>query len=67
LGPKGPANWHRLTWVVIGTHVPSVSPGGGPAVAPGIATVPRPVCFFGTQLTLFDANTGQELEQATTG
>ena len=60
-----PEFWHRLMWVVIGSHVP-FSPeisrpfGGG-------TTVPPPECYFGHQLFLFDANTGQQLEQMTFG
>jgi hypothetical protein len=61
-----PANWHRLMWVVIGRHVPSVPVGGG-FRAPGMTTVPPPACYFATELTLFDANTGQELELLTFG
>lgn len=61
-----PENWHRLMWVVIGHHVPAVTQGGG-FRPPGMTTVPRPACYFGMQLTLFDADTGQELEQLTFG
>jgi hypothetical protein len=56
-----PENWHRLMWVVIGHHVPSVQ-RGGPFAGSGATTVPQPACFFATGLTLFDANSGQELE-----
>ena len=65
-GPEGPENWHRLMWVVIGRHVPSVPVGGG-ILRPGMTTVPQAACFFGDWLTLFDANTGQKLEQLTFG
>jgi hypothetical protein len=56
-----PTFWHRLMWVVTGTHVP-ITPVGGPAPLPGVTTVPHPVCYFATQITLIDANTGQQLE-----
>jgi hypothetical protein len=61
-----PAFWHRLVWVVIGHHVPSV-PIGAMAVPlrSGQPTARVPTCFFETQRTLVDANTGQELEQTT--
>jgi hypothetical protein len=55
-----PDFWHRLMWIVIGHHVPSIVIGGE-------FSIPLPVCFFATQYTLFDANTGQELEQSTGG
>jgi hypothetical protein len=57
-----PEFWHRLMWVVTGTHVPFVPHSGVVAT-----TAPQPPCFFGTQVTLVDANTGQELEVSTTG
>ena len=65
LGPEGPDNWKRLSWVVLGTHVPSVPTGGFFLAQPGVTTVPPPACYFETELTLFDANTGQQLEIST--